>query len=149
MRHQVKDIKFKVGYDANRMLLKKLVKNFLNNGYIVTTIKRARILKSHLDKLITKTKEKTEANKNYLLKYLGDLKLVNKLFDLIGSQLKDISSGYVKILKLNFRDNDGSLLAKIVWSKPVIYKENKNQEIKENLKKNSKKIVKSKKVNKK
>ncbi len=136
MRHRDKKIKFKGGYDANRMLLRKLAKNFLNNGYLTTTIKRAKILKSHLDKLLTKTKEKTEANKNYLLKYLGDLKLINKLFTLIGPQLKDISSGYVKILKLNFRNNDGALLAKIIWSKPILYKENKNQEIKENLNKN-------------
>ncbi len=131
MRHQIKKIKFKGGYDANRMLLRKLAKNFLNNGYLVTTIKKAKILKSHLDKLITKTKEKKEANKNYLLKYLGDIRLVKKLFDLIGPQLKDLSSGYVTIIKQKHRDNDGSLMTKIFWSKPVIYNLEKKEVKKE------------------
>ncbi len=131
MRHQIKKIKFKGGYDANRMLLRKLAKNFLNNGYLVTTIKKAKILKSHLDKLITKTKEKKEANKNYLLKYLGDIRLVKKLFDLIGPQLKDLSSGYVTIIKQKHRDNDGSLMKKIFWSKPVIYNLEKKEVKKE------------------
>lgn len=134
MRHRVKKIKFKGGYDANRMLIRKLVKNFLVNGYLVTTIKKAKAIKSYLDKLMDKTREKTESNKNYLLKFLGDVKLVKKLFDLISPQLKDISSGYVKIIKQDFRDNDGTLMAKVIWSKPVIYKEIKEEVVKKNKK---------------
>ncbi|GAB4219059.1 MAG: 50S ribosomal protein L17 [Candidatus Microgenomates bacterium] len=137
MRHKVKKIKFKYGKDANEMLSRKLAINFLKTSYIETTLIKAKVLKSHLEKLLSKTKVYTKSNNNYLLKYLGNQKLVKDLFKNIGPSLKEINGGYVKISKLDYRDGDGSLMAKVQWAHPVLKIENND---------NKKLNVKSKKI---
>ncbi len=69
MRHRVKNIKFKGGYDATRALVKKLAYNFLTRGKIKTTLKKAKVLKSTLEKLVEKMKEENEKNKMFFLSY--------------------------------------------------------------------------------
>lgn len=120
MRHRVKKIKFNFGKDANKALIRKLAINFLDKGYLQTTLTKAKILKSYIEKLVTKMKIKNESNKNYLLKYLGNKKIVEDGFDRIGPALLKVQGGYVRIIKIGTRNNDGSLLAKIEWVYPVV-----------------------------
>lgn len=120
MRHKVKKIKFNFGKDANRSLMRKLAVNFLNKGYLETTFTKAKAVKSYIEKLITKMKIKNESNKNYLLKYLGNKKIVEDGFNRVGPALSKIQGGYVRIIKLGIRNSDGSLLAKIEWAYPVV-----------------------------
>lgn len=120
MRHKVKKIKFNFGKDANKSLIRKLAINFLDKGYLQTTITRAKAVKSYIEKLITKMKTKNESNKNYLLKYLGNKKIVEDGFNRVGPALSKIQGGYVKIIKVGMRNSDGSLLAKIEWAYPVV-----------------------------
>ncbi len=135
MRHQIKKTKFKKGYDAKRMLLRKLSVNFLKRDSLLTTIKKAKILKTHLEKLLSKTKIETEANKNYLLRLLGNQKLVKYLFKNVGPIIRDLTGGYVKIIKENYRDSDGSLMARVEWTRPVVNNDKNNDKV-ENDKKN-------------
>ncbi|MCS6956714.1 MAG: 50S ribosomal protein L17 [Patescibacteria group bacterium] len=125
MRHKIKKNKFGFGKDANKMLLRKLAVNFLKTGYLETTFKKAKVLKSFLEKLISKGKTFNEANKNYLLKYLSNLKLVNKIFEEIGPSFSNISGGYIKIIKKDFKDGNGSLIGRLEWAHPIIKKEKK------------------------
>ena len=120
MRHRVKKIKFRSGKDANRMLVRKLVKNFITNSKIVTTIKKAKVLKSVIEKLIEKAKVESEANKNILLKTIADKKLVFRMFKEIGVTLKDKVGGYVRIVRLGRRDSDRSEMARLEWVYPVV-----------------------------
>ena len=129
MRHNVKKIKFNEGRDANRMLMRKLVVNFLNHGYLQTTLAKAKAMKPRVEKLITKMKVKNEANKNILLRYLGDSKVVADGFDRVGPALAKINGGYVRIVKLGSRNDDGAPLAKVEWAYPVV-KEEKKLEVK-------------------
>ncbi len=136
MKHQQKKIKFNFGYDANRMLVKKLVVNFLNHGYLETTEKKAKVLKQVIERLVSKMKIKNNANKNYLLRYLSKTKLVNECFNIIGPSLAKINGGYVRIIKKQERAGDGSKLARIDWAYPVLKKEIVNEdESKKNVKK--------------
>ncbi len=120
MRHRVKKIKFNFGHDANKQLLRKLAVNFLANGRLQTTLSKAKVLKPHLERLVTKMKTRNEANKNYLLRYLGDYKTVVDGFDRVGPALSKINGGYVRIVKLGPRNDDGAPLAKIEWVYPVV-----------------------------
>ncbi len=119
MRHRIKKIKVKEGKDANKMLIVKLVKNFFTKGKVITTVKKAKIIKSQLERLVEKSKIKTEANKNYLLRFIHDIKLVNFLFDKIGVSLKDVKGGYLRIIKIGQRDSDGAEIAKLEWAHPI------------------------------
>jgi len=121
MRHRVKKIKFKGGYDATRMLIKKLSYNFFTRGKITTTLTKAKILKSRIEKLVGKMKEENEKNKNFFINYFGKKKLLPLFFKVIGPVFRDISGGYVRIIKIGRRDSDGAEMAKLEWTKPVVY----------------------------
>lgn len=125
MRHGVKKIKFSQGKDANKMLVRKLATNFLKYGTLKTTITKVKALKSVIDRIVEKSKNNTEANKNYLLSKLNDNKLVLKLFNEIGAALKDKKGGYVRIVKLGKRKSDGSEMGRMEWVYPVIQNEKK------------------------
>jgi len=142
MRHKVKKIKFNFGKDANKALMKKLAVNFLDKGYLETTLAKAKVLKSHLERLIFKMKLKNEANKNFLLKYLNNKKIVDDGFERIGPALSKIQGGYVRIMKLGVRSGDGSFMAKVEWAYPVV-KETKILEVKKSLDGKSNKTNKS------
>lgn len=120
MKHRVKKIKFKQGKDANKMLLRKLAVNFLTKGKITTTKSKARSLISFLERIITKSKQETEANKNFLFKKFGDRKIVKLLFKEIGLAVKGKSSGYLKQTFLGKRISDGTEMVKIDWTVPVV-----------------------------
>jgi len=120
MRHGVKKIKFRNGKDANDMLMLKLVVNFLEKGKLTTTKTKAKALVSYLEKILTKTKNESEANKNVLLKKLGNRQLIDRLFKEIGPFLKEKTSGYVKMTNLGLRMSDGAELVKIEWTVPVV-----------------------------
>jgi large subunit ribosomal protein L17 len=120
MRHGYKKIKFNYGRDAKKMLLRKLAINFFSHGKITTTFKRAKVLKSWVEKLVEKSKAKTEANKNFLMKYLANKKIINFLFDQAGPVIKDKTGGYVRVIKLDQRPSDGSLMCRLEWVYPVV-----------------------------
>jgi large subunit ribosomal protein L17 len=139
MRHGSKKMKFKDGYDANKMLMRKLATNFLRAGKITTTIAKAKVLKPLIERIVEKTKEKTETNKNILQKLLNDEKLVSDLFTNVGPVLKDKSGGYVRIIRLYQRSNDGALVARLEWAYPVLIK-GKELPTEKKITKNEKKV---------
>ncbi|NMB84506.1 50S ribosomal protein L17 [Candidatus Roizmanbacteria bacterium] len=120
MRHGVKKNKFKKGVDAGRIVIRHLVTNFVREGKIVTTITKAKALKSYLDKLANKSKTKNEANRNYLMAKIGDARMVKIFFEQIGPVIKDKSGGYTRIIKLGRRLEDGVETAKVEWAYPVV-----------------------------
>ena len=103
MKHKVKKIKFKKGKDSAEATMRKLATNFINNGKITTTLSKAKKLKSFIDRLVFKAKEKKESTKNILLKHLGEEKVINKLFDVVAPKFNDRSSGFVRVIKLGQR----------------------------------------------
>lgn len=142
MRHRIKKIKFKKGRDASKMLLRKLLVNFLTKGKIVTTLKKAKVLKSAVERLVEKSKKFSEANKNCLLKILGDCHLVQEQFKTVGTVLKDKIGGYVRVLKLDQRASDGALMAKLEWVYPVILEEKSKKKKAVEIKVDQKKVKK-------
>lgn len=116
MRHRVKKIKLKGGKDANKMLMVKLAGNFFDKGELTTTVKKAKLVKAYIEQLVEKSKVKTEANKNCLLHYLHNKKIVNFLFETVGPAFKNVNGGYVRIIKIGQRDSDGAAMAKLEWS---------------------------------
>lgn len=115
MRHRVKKIKVKSGKDANTMLVRKLVSNFLLRGKMETSLKKAKVIRPFLERLVTKAKKDTESNKNYLLKHLGQKKLISILVKEIAPRFSTRTGGYVRIVKLTRRESDGSQVANLEW----------------------------------
>lgn len=141
MRHKVKKIKFNFGKDANKMLLRKLAINFFEKGYLETTLAKAKVLKSYLEKIISKVKKVNEKNKKYLLRKIGSVKTLKKIEKIISQSFTNISGGYVKVIKTDLRDGDGSLLAKVQWAHPILKIDDEN---KKEIKVKNKKEIKEK-----
>lgn len=129
MRHGVKKIKFKLGVDAKQMTLRKLTYNFVTRGKMTTTISKGKILKSYLDKILVKTTEKTEANKNFLSKKLASQKVVDMLFRTVGPVLKGKTGGFTRLVKLGTREADGVQMVRLEWVYPVILETPKPKKI--------------------
>lgn len=120
MRHRTNKFTFGSGIDANSMLMRKLMKNFIGSSHIETTIARAKALKVYMDRIVSKTRVYSESNKNYLLRYFPEKKYQKVLFDQIGPAIAKISGGYVRIVRLGQRDNDGAMMARVEWAHPVV-----------------------------
>ena len=120
MRHRTNKFTFGSGIDANSMLMRKLMKNFMSSSHIETTIARAKALKVYMDRIVSKTRVYSESNKNYLLRYFPEKKYQKVLFDQIGPAIAKISGGYVRIVRLGQRDNDGAMMARVEWAHPVV-----------------------------
>lgn len=145
MRHRVKKIKFKGGYDANRMLIKKLLINFFTHGRIETTLKKAKSMKPVIERTVEKIKIKSEANKNYLLRQLRRPELIKTAFEDIGPVLSKVKGGYVRLTRLGKRDSDNVEMVRIEWAYPIVLNENKVKDKKLNQKEQSKKELNSRK----
>ncbi len=139
MRHRVKKIKISKGKDHNRSMVRKLILNFLAHGKIETTLKRAKVLKSEIDRLVSKAVKGTESSRNVILRKLADPVWVKFLQDTVAPVFKDRTGGYVRIKRIGFRKGDNSLMARLEWVEPVVGKnENKKDKKKEPVKKGEK-----------
>ena len=123
MVHPTKKAKFRLGKDSDSMLLKKLLVNFLKHGSLTTTFKKAKVTKIFVERVVEKAKNKTESNKNYLLKAVGNKETILYLFDEVGPSLKEKKGGYVRLLKLMERQSDGAPQGKLEWVYPIVKKE--------------------------
>lgn len=147
MKHRVKNIKFNRGQDANQMMVKKLLYNFLKSSALVITEKRGKALKSYLDRILSKTKEQTESNKNYLLRYFPQKHFVDVLFAQVGPSIQNINGGYTSLTKLNQRDSDGAYMVKIQWAHPISINWDGSKK-EESVEKRAKKTTKKEKITK-
>lgn len=120
MRHLTKKVKFHDGQDSDTSIMRKLMYNFLRNSHITTTERKAKALKMYMDRAISKTKEKSEANKNYLLSYFPDSELIKVLFEQVGPAVSKFTGGFIKTTRLNQRETDGALMVKVQWAHPVV-----------------------------
>ncbi|MCS7092934.1 MAG: 50S ribosomal protein L17 [Patescibacteria group bacterium] len=119
MRHRVEKVKFRLGKDSNKMLIRKLLINFIERNQLTTTLEKAKLLKRMVDRIISRGKIFNEANKNYLLRYLMDPRLVKKIFEEISPSFSGIVGGYVRIRRVDFRAGDGAVIARIEWAHPL------------------------------
>src|SRR3989344_1316416 len=147
MRHQTNKVKFKSGQDANSMLMRKLMYNFLRHSHIKTTEAKAKALKMYIDRLVSKSKEKTEANKNYMLRFFQEKTITDIIFNQIGPAFAKINGGFVKIIRLGPRTNDATMIVELQWAHPIVIDWGDKKEAKESEKKEVKELAKkSKKV---
>ncbi|GIW63978.1 MAG: hypothetical protein KatS3mg091_780 [Patescibacteria group bacterium] len=119
MQHRVNKIKIAKGRDHNRAVVRKLVLNFLKNGKIDTTLRKAKVLKSVIDSYVSKAKKNTNASYNLLLSKLADKQAVKFLVERVAVKFKDRVGGYVTVKRLGYRKGDSSLVARLQWVEPI------------------------------
>lgn len=115
-----KNLRFRYGKDANKMLLRQLLRNFIIRGKITTTRKKAKFLKSHLERVLNYAKKNSQATQNKIKSILADNKVEKILNDHVTPVFKEKTSGFTKIIYLSKRESDSSDMARVEWSLPVV-----------------------------
>lgn len=113
MRHgdKVNNLGRKTGH--RRALLKNLSVALITHKRINTTLAKAKVLRAHLEPLVTKAKSNTMHNRRVVFSYLQDKESVKELFGVIAEKVGDRPGGYLRIIKTGFRRGDGADMAMI------------------------------------
>ncbi|HMO78597.1 MAG TPA: 50S ribosomal protein L17 [Candidatus Paceibacterota bacterium] len=113
MRHHNRNKKLGRNRDGRRALLKSLACSIIRDEKIKTTEVKAKQLRPFIEKLVTKAKTDSVANKRHVLSVLGNKKQTQKLFSVVAPKYKEFKGGYTRITKLPNRLSDSSKMALI------------------------------------
>ncbi|QIX25781.1 50S ribosomal protein L17 [Nocardioides sp. JQ2195] len=96
-----------------RLIISNLATALFEHGRITTTEAKARVLRPHAEKLITKAKKGDLHNRREVLKTIRDKSVVHTLFTEIAPTFAERPGGYTRITKLNPRKGDNAPMAVI------------------------------------
>jgi len=113
MRHQKAGRTFNRDTNARKALFIGLAKNLIEKEQIKTTLPKAKDLRSVVEKLVTRAKVDTVANRRLVASELGNGsdKTVKKLFAVLGPRYAKRPGGYTRVLKAGFRYGDAAPMA--------------------------------------
>lgn len=113
MRHMKAHRTFNRDTNARKALFIGLAKNLIEKEQIKTTLPKAKDLRSVVEKLITRAKIDTVANRRLTASELGNGcdKTVKKLFAVLGPRYAKRPGGYTRVLKAGFRYGDAAPMA--------------------------------------
>jgi len=113
MRHMKAGRTFNRDTNARKALFIGLAKNLIEKEQIKTTLPKAKDLRSVVEKLITRAKVDTVANRRLTASELGNSsdKTVKKLFTVLGPRYAKRPGGYTRVLKAGFRYGDAAPMA--------------------------------------
>ena len=99
-------------------LLQNLASQLITHKRIVTTLAKAKALRTYVEPLITKTKKTESAaqishNHRLVFAELQDKAAVKELFTVVGPKIASRPGGYTRILKLGIRAGDNAEKAMI------------------------------------
>ncbi len=114
MRHSNSGRKLSRTPSHRKALLRNLAKALITHGRITTTEMKAKELRRVVEPLVTLAKANTIAARRQAYRDLNDLKLVKRLFDVIGPRYAGVPGGYTRVLKLAMpRKGDNAPMAVI------------------------------------
>ncbi len=111
MRHRVAHRKLGRTSSHRRAMLRNMVTAFLDKERIVTTLPKAKELRSVAEKMITLGKKEGLHARRQALSYIKTKDVVRKLFADIAPRYADRPGGYTRIMKLGIRKGDNAELA--------------------------------------
>lgn len=148
MKKRKKIVRLSMVSDQRKALLKSLAIGLIENGKIKTTLVKAKVLKSFVEKKISIAKEglvsEKKLAKTRVLRKFFSQKIVKKLF-VWGEIFKNRSGGYCRVIKLPFRQSDSALMAVIEMVElPKVEEKSKDTKKEMVVKKKKKEVLKAK-----
>ena len=96
--------------------MRSLARSLVIHESIETTEAKAKELRTYVEKLVTRSRVDTVANRRLVMSRVPDAAMVKKLFTAIGPRYKDRKGGYLRIVKKSLRGkSDGSKRAYIAF----------------------------------
>jgi large subunit ribosomal protein L17 len=96
-----------------RALLGNLASQLIQHKRIVTTLAKAKVLRTYIEPMITKSKENTTHQRRVVFSYLQDKEAVTELFGNVATKVAGRPGGYTRIIKLGTRTGDAAETAMI------------------------------------
>ena len=94
-------------------LLSNLACQLIAHKRIITTLAKAKALRTYVEPLITKGKENTTHQRRIVFSYLQDKEAIKELFDVISLKVAGRPGGYTRIIKLGTRPGDNAEMGMI------------------------------------
>ena len=113
MRHMKAGRTFNRDTNARKAMFIGLAKNLIEKEQIKTTLPKAKDLRGVVEKLITRAKVDSVANRRLTASELGNASAatVKKLFTVLGPRYAKRPGGYTRVLKAGFRYGDAAPMA--------------------------------------
>lgn len=113
MRHNNRGRKLGVTSSHRKAMFANMCQALIKHEQIATTLPKAKDLRPIMDRLITLGKRGGLHARRQAIAQIQDVKLVDKLFDVLGKRYADRKGGYTRVLKAGFRYGDQAPLALI------------------------------------
>ena len=94
-------------------LLSNMAASLFEHGAIKTTDAKAKLLRPYAEKIITKAKAGTVADRRAVLKLIPHKDVVAYLFDELAPKFENREGGYTRIIKLDNRSGDNAPMSQI------------------------------------
>jgi len=95
--------------DSHRKaMLSNMASSLILHKRIVTTVAKAKALRTYVEPLITRSKEDTTHSRRTVFDYLQDKKAVSELFREVSTKIMDRAGGYTRILRTGYRHGDAA-----------------------------------------
>ena len=91
-----------------KSMLANMANSLILHKRITTTVAKARVLKSYIEPLITKSKEDSTHSRRVVFSYLKDKTATAELFREISPKIAERPGGYTRILKTGNRIGDNA-----------------------------------------
>ncbi|MFN8016149.1 MAG: 50S ribosomal protein L17 [Acidimicrobiia bacterium] len=97
-----------------KLIESTLARQFFTHGGVETTLAKAKHMRPQLERMITKARKGNNQHiQRQLVAVLRDKGVAHKLVDEIAPKYSSRPGGYVRILKLGYRDGDKTMMARI------------------------------------
>lgn len=111
MRHGMKGRKLNRTASHRKAMFSNMAASIIEHEQIVTTLPKAKEIRSIVDKLITLGKRGTLHARRQAFAQIRNETLVKKLFDELGPRYAERHGGYTRVLKAGFRRGDNAPMA--------------------------------------
>ena len=113
MRHRKAGRKLNRTSSHRKAMFANMAAALIKHEQIVTTLPKAKELRSVADKLITLGKRGDLHARRQAISKIRDVDMVKKLFDVLGPRYTERNGGYTRVLKAGFRYGDSAPMAVI------------------------------------
>ena len=113
MRHGKVHRKLNRTAEHRRAMFGNLCAALIKHEQITTTLPKAKELRPVVEKLVTLGKRGDLHARRQAIAQIRDVKMVKKLFEVIGPRYKDRNGGYIRVLKAGYRHGDNAAMAVI------------------------------------
>ena len=114
MRHGKSNYHFNRDANSRKALFLNMAKSLIEKEQIKTTLARAKALRGIVEKMVTRAKVDSVANRRLIAGELrNDEQSIKKLFAVLGPRYASRPGGYTRVLKAGFRYGDAAEMAVI------------------------------------